>query len=189
MSKIFLTDFATKRHFDPTFAGTKITSMSPRAFQERLHKATPLARAPGYAPFCEHLFITNTTDARMGVHRITPANQHLLKSGYVARRESELPVLERWFDQADVTAEKAPILDLVLYSREKLIAEGEPVPADGQWGIVAILSSADTTEAPMSPITMMRNALGTDQGGSGWPLDRAAYAQSVEYWSRYATIK
>lgn len=189
MYGIFLTNFARKRHFDPSFAGTKILSMDDRAFEKAVNKARPLARLAGYAPFCEHHFVANMTDATMGVHEITPKNEHLLHSGYVARRESELPVLERWFSRKDVEPARAPYLDLVLYSRAKLIEEGEPVPANGDWGIVAILSSVDLAEAPMSPITMMRNALGKDQGGSGWPLRSDDYAKSVAYWSRYATVQ
>ena len=31
-------------------------------------------------------------------HDITPENAHLLRSGYAARREGEMAVLERWFE-------------------------------------------------------------------------------------------
>ena len=41
----------------------------------------------------------------------------------------------------------------------------------------------------MSPITMMRNALGIEEGGSGVPLDREKYAESVEFWTNNAMIK
>ena len=34
--------------------------------------------------------------------------------------------------------------------------------------------------------TMLRNALGVDEGGSGVPIDRAAYARSVEFWRTHA---
>jgi Protein of unknown function (DUF3228) len=37
-------------------------------------------------------------------------------------------------------------------------------------------------ETPMQPITMMRNALGKEEGGSGVPLDREKYIASVNYW-------
>jgi hypothetical protein len=36
------------------------------------------------------------------------------------------------------------------------------------------------------PITMMRNALGVDEGGSGVRIDREAYAKSVAFWERHA---
>jgi hypothetical protein len=41
----------------------------------------------------------------------------------------------------------------------------------------------------MQPITMMRNALGREQGGSGVPLDSDAYAKSVEFWSNHAIVR
>jgi hypothetical protein len=34
----------------------------------------------------------------------------------------------------------------------------------------------------MDPITLMRNALGQEEGGSGVPLDHQKYSESVKYW-------
>ena len=39
------------------------------------------------------------------------------------------------------------------------------------------------------PITMMRNSQGREEGGSGVPVDRAAYAASVAYWDAHAAIQ
>lgn len=36
---------------------------------------------------------------------------------------------------------------------------------------------------------MMRNALGKAEGGSGVPLDRAKYMESVKYWEKRAMVK
>ena len=38
----------------------------------------------------------------------------------------------------------------------------------------------------MTPITLMRNALGVEQGGSGVPLEREAYLRSVAFWETHA---
>jgi hypothetical protein len=46
--------------------------------------------------------------------------------------------------------------------------------------------TAEPIETPMAPVTMMRNALGVEEGGSGVPLDREAYRRSVEFWSAHA---
>jgi len=46
--------------------------------------------------------------------------------------------------------------------------------------------TAEPEETPMAPITMMRNALGVAEGGSGVPLDREAYRRSVEFWRSHA---
>ena len=45
------------------------------------------------------------------------------------------------------------------------------------------------SEIPMNPITMMRNALGKEEGGSGVPLDREKYLKSVEFWRKHALVK
>ena len=187
MSIVF-TGFAIGRHFNPEFAGTKIHSHTPDEFLSEI-AANPYSGywAPGYAPFCRHLFVPNFTDARMGVHEITPENRHLLQSDYVARRDGELPILTRWFNSADVEPAECSWLDIILYSAEQLKQEGSPL--DGAWGIVSILSAVSPDEAPMPPITAMRNALGKDEGGSGVSLDREYYMRAVEYWSQWATIK
>lgn len=41
----------------------------------------------------------------------------------------------------------------------------------------------------MDPITVMRNALGKDEGGSGVPLVREKYLESVKYWESHAIVK
>ena len=40
----------------------------------------------------------------------------------------------------------------------------------------------------MQPITIMRNSLGVAEGGSGVPLDKAAYEASVAFWSDRAAV-
>jgi hypothetical protein len=77
----------------------------------------------GYAPFCKHLFIENFTDAIGAYVQITPANEQFMKSGYEARRENELAILNRWIDRKQYeeasgkTVEKAKYLDIILYSK------------------------------------------------------------------------
>jgi hypothetical protein len=41
----------------------------------------------------------------------------------------------------------------------------------------------------MQPITMMRNALGRDQGGSGVALDQQQYEAAASYWDAHAAIQ
>ena len=72
----------------------------------------------------------------------------------------------------------------ILYSREQLAKEGEVIAAD--WGIVGCLYTEQPEDLPMAPITMMRNALGVAEGGSGVALDREAYARSVAFWDANA---
>ena len=93
----------------------------------------------------------------------------------------------------------AKYLDLILYSREQIIKEniamGKAVVAGADqeeetapWGIVSIKAQDVNYELPMTPITILRNALGKEQGGSGVELNREAYMESVNYWKDHATV-
>jgi hypothetical protein len=85
---------------------------------------------------------------------------------------------------------EAKFLDIILYSREQVLKELEALPSKGNpetipdvpWGIISIKAQDEGFETPMQPITMMRNALGRDEGGSGVPLDKEKYRQAVDYW-------
>lgn len=64
----------------------------------------------------------------------------------------------------------------------------EPRDETAPWGIVSIKVQDVDYELPMTPITAMRNALGKEEGGSGIPIDREAYMESVNYWKDHANI-
>ena len=147
----------------------------------------------GYAPFCKHIFVENFVGCSGSVLAVTEANERLLKTGYAARTDKELAVLSRWFPKDAVEAPPATFLDFILYSREQINVEnaamGEDSGSDAPWGIVSIKAQDADFELPMQPITMMRNALGADEGGSGVPLDAAKYRESVAYWKDHAPIQ
>ncbi|GFE52823.1 hypothetical protein BaOVIS_002270 [Babesia ovis] len=151
----------------------------------------------GYAPFCKHLFLENFTDMMSGYLPITSNNVHLLRSGYVARTKTELPVLSRWFPKSVVEKDlvKARYLDVILYSREQVIKEndarGEHTPGnnyDFDYYVISIKPQDVEHEIPMLPITMFRNTMITE-GGSGVPLDHATYLKSVAFWQDHAIIR
>jgi hypothetical protein len=177
----------------------------------------PSRLVDGYAPFCKHLFVINDfTDARVGVLPIIADNERHLRTRYEARTEWELPVLTRHFDRESLLLDAAgggskddekrrdddvfPVaryLDLILYSREQIEKEnsamgkapsGEETKETAPWGIVSIKAQDVDRELPMTPITIMRNALGKDQGGSGVMLTREAYMESVSYWKDHANV-
>lgn len=66
---------------------------------------------------------------------------------------------------------------------------GKSTDSNAPWGVVSVKAQDVDYELPMQPITMMRNALGKEEGGSGVPLDPAKYRESVEYWSTHAPIQ
>ena len=80
----------------------------------------------GYAPFCKHLFIKNDlTHFVTNCAVIDETNRPYLKSSYEARRENELPVLERYLDKNHVPVHKAAYLDIILYSKAQVQLEAE----------------------------------------------------------------
>lgn len=206
--KIIVTEFA-ERHFDPKFNGTKILNYTKEEFEKELeclshldehdeligeYKGTELGDIivhEGYAPFCKLIAIPNFTDAKVGSMPITLENYPYIRSGYLARRDFELPVFSRWLE-LPLGKPKAKWLILVLYSYDQLVKEAtetqKEVP-DCDYGIVAILGQSHPNEEPMKPETMLRNALGIEEGGSGVPLDREQYLKSVDFWSKNITVK
>lgn len=180
--RIVLTEFARPRLFPREPRPNTIQDIGPAEFERHLNEHAPYRVLEGYAPFCQLHVHRNWTTTRCLSVPITEANRHLLRSGYEARHSSELPVLVRWFE--GVTPPVAEYLVVILYSREQLAKEGAPI--DAEWGVVGCLYTSEPAEIPMAPITMMRNALGVAEGGSGVPLDRAAYLRAVEYWNTHA---
>lgn len=179
---IVLTPFARARLFPKDARRNSIQGCTPEQFEQRLNAQTPLKVLPGYAPFCRLHVHRNWTSTRCLTIAIDDDNRHLLRSGYEARTPAELPVLVRWFEGLE--APVADYLVVILYDRAQLAKEGEAIDAD--WGVVGCLYTQQPEEIPMAPITMLRNALGVDEGGSGVALDRDAYRRSVEYWEHHA---
>jgi hypothetical protein len=179
---IAMTDFARRRLFPGDGRRTAIQDCTAEAFVARLNAEAPVRVIPGYAPFCVLHAHRNWTTTRCSAITIDDGNRHLLRSAYEARTPSELPVLVRWFEELDPPV--AAYLVPILYDRAQLAKEGTPIDAD--WGVVGCLYTMEPDEIPMVPITMLRNALGVEEGGSGVPIDRAAYARAVEFWSRHA---
>jgi hypothetical protein len=178
------TSFAAGRHFDPTFSGTVIGSHTATEFNAALADAEIVeGETTGHV---RHVFVRNFTDALAGVARITPENEHLLRTRYHARRDNELPVLTRWFPAGTVEVTRCEWFHLVLYTAEQCEVEGLPI--QGEWGIVTVNSAVAPETSPLGPLAQMRNALGIEQGGNGNPLDDDEYARGVTYWSEWATV-
>ncbi|MCB1559953.1 MAG: DUF3228 family protein [Xanthomonadales bacterium] len=182
MKTITLTEFARARLFPRESRRNTIQDCSAEEFEARLNAEPPLKVLDGYAPFCKLHVHRNWTSTRCIAVPITDDNRHKLRSAYEARTRAELPVLVRWFEGVEPPV--ADYLLVILYSREQLAKEGTDI--DTEWGVVGCLYTVEPAEVPMAPITMMRNALGVDEGGSGVPLNADAYRRSVEFWNVHA---
>jgi uncharacterized protein DUF3228 len=189
-----VTKFA-ERQLASDFGGTRLTAEQMEACRSIAELVvTGGGGKPGYAPFCQTVSIM--ADMMPGVvlsslAELNEKNFWALRCTYEARREGELPVLVRFFQGLDRVPSHH--LNVILYSRAQLVEEaaarGESNAPDADWSIVAVNAEVDEKDSPIPPITMMRNALGAAEGGSGVALDRAAYLASVAYWSKYAQIR
>jgi hypothetical protein len=179
---IVLTEFARPRLFPREPRRNTIQNISAEQFERHLNEHAPLKVLDGYAPCCTLQVYRNWTSTRCLTVPITDANRHLLRSDYEARNSAELPVLVRWFEGIEPPI--ADYLVVILYDRAQLAKEGTPIDAD--WGIVGCMYTSEPDEIPMAPITMLRNALGVEEGGSGVAIDRDAYRRAVEYWRTHA---
>jgi hypothetical protein len=180
--RIVLTEFARARLFPREPRPNTIQDVTAAEFERHLNEHAPLKVLPGYAPFCSLHVHRNWTATRCLTIPITDDNRGALNSAYEARTREELPVLVRWFE--GIVPPVAEYLIVILYNQQQLARERAAIDAD--WGVVGCMYTATPEEIPMAPITMMRNALGVEEGGSGVPLDRAAYLRSVEYWNTHA---
>jgi hypothetical protein len=179
---IVLTEFARARLFPRSKRANTIRDCTPKQFEQHLNSEAPIQVLDGYAAFCKLQVHRNWTSTPCLTVPITEQNRHLLRSAYESRSPDELPVLVRWFEGA--VPPVANFLIAILYSREQLAREGTPITAD--WGVVGCMYTSEPEEIPMAPITMMRNALGVGEGGSGVVLEREAYRRSVDFWSVHA---
>jgi len=179
---IALSTFAKKRLF-PKNRLDKIQGVSAAEFERYINANRPLDTLDGYAPFCKLLVYKNWTDTRLMAVPISDANRDRLRSAYEARTHKELPVLTRWLE--GIEPGRADYLLVIVYNQQQMEQEGDKIAAD--WGVVGVLPTAEPKETPLNPITILRNALGVDEGGSGVAIDREAYQQAAEFWDKHAT--
>ncbi|MES1912974.1 MAG: hypothetical protein MHM6MM_005214 [Cercozoa sp. M6MM] len=203
-SHAIVMDSFALRQFGESSKKCQHIEMSPEEFEKRVNEyieangGLEACLKDGYAPFCKHVFVPNfVAGLKTGALAITEETQPFLRSDYVARRAEELPVLSRWFERADVAhlLPEATYLDVILYSREQIRKEQAALPdatateeQDAPWGIISIKAQHVDHELPMEPITVMRNALGREYGGSGVPIQEAAYRASVDFWKTHARV-
>ena len=203
--KELILDQFSFRSFDKTRTNNYI-NMGKEEFLKNvneLYKSESML-VDGYAPFCKHLFVPNFVKGLKSCHiEITPETEKLIISKYDSRQKNELPVLIRYIDLNSVDKTKIPdakYLDLILYSKEQILSEmGEmkfeekEIEAlkkkDFDWGIISIKPLNVDHEIPFVPMTIMRNALGKNEGGSGVPIDRKKYMDGVEFWSKNVELK
>ncbi len=203
--KSLILDRFAFRAFDKTRSSNYINMDK----QEFLNKVNELYKSEsmlvdGYAPFCKHLFVENFVKGLKSCHlEINKDTEKLIVSKYDSRQKNELPVLIRYIDLNSIDKDKiedAKYLDLILYSKEQIVSEMTEMKfeekeindiknKDFDWGIISIKPLNVNHELPFVPMTIMRNSLGKNEGGSGVSIDRKKYMEGVEFWSKNVELK
>lgn len=201
MNKIEYDPFVT-RQFSPGFSGTKVDLEIKedllRAINENYSYVLSDRFLDSDWPFCKYLVIPNQFGVKCAVREITLDIYPYIRTDYVSRTPDELPILTRFVQLPPGFPNKeANYIVLVLYSREQLEKEFKPKEEGEEfyfddsveWGIVSIMGTMEPKPDPLVPVTIMRNALGIEEGGNGEILNKKVYKESVEFWSKYILVK
>lgn len=155
----------------------------------------------GYAPFCKTFVMRNTTGMKYGLVKRNYILDPFIKSEYKKRRPNELSIVQQSLPLSVLRAFGSDRVDanyilVEMYTREQMvkeaIAEGKNATVDDYPADYYIFNAKPLMEKdeiiPAAPSTMLVNALGTEYGGSGQPLDREAYEKSVKFFSEYVYV-
>ena len=201
MNKIEYDPFVN-RQFSPGFSGTKVDLEIKDELLEVINDTYINGDSKQLLnsewQFCKYLVIKNDFDVKCAVREITLDIYPYIRTDYVQRTPEELAILSRFAQlPPGFKSQKANYIVLVLYSKRQLEKEFKP-KEEGQefyfdnsveWGIVSIMGTMEPKPDPLVPITIMRNALGIEEGGNGEILNKDSYNESVEFWSKYILVK
>jgi len=203
MKKIEYDPFVT-RQFSQNFSGTKVDPEMKDELLETINRY--IDQCLDYNsqlldsdwPFCKYLVIPNEFGVKCAVREITLDLYPYIRTDYVSRTPEELPILTRYVQlPPGFPNQDANYIVFVLYSKEQLQKEFKP-KEEGQefyfddsveWGVVSIMGTVLPYPDPLVPITIMRNALGVDEGGNGETLNKKVYNESVDFWKKYILVK
>jgi hypothetical protein len=171
------------------FVGTKVTESKLEKLRSMAEQKLNLGIdvSDGYADFCKIVTVRDMS-LKCPIAEITEENEHLLRTRYRQRSKDELGYLSRHFPKGSIKPTKSHHVSVILYTKAQLEKEGDDVTG-ADYDIICVNAEAEIIDAPMTPVTMVRNALGTEYGGSDHPVDKVKHEESVAYWSRYAMIE
>jgi hypothetical protein len=143
----------------------------------------------GYAPFCK-LITLIVPDINSTIAKITDDNKNLLVTKMTKRREGEEEYETTFFPEGTVDSLPAKHITVIVYSKEQMEKEAKEFEGEiltgADWDIVSVNSEPYEFTAPMSPITMIRNASG--KGGSGHQYTEDELKKSKDFWSKHALV-
>jgi len=178
-----------KRQTKPDFAGTKVTPAQLESIRKRAEQNIKRgASTQGSQPFIKYVTI-HEPSITVGYARVTPENEHLLKSRTTKRegREFEEAFEQRYFDKKDVKPMPSDHVLVVMFTREQLESE-KSNPTGADYDIISINAEGYGKSAPRTPETLMRNAKGPESGGSGEKYTPDMMTESKRFWENHAMV-
>ena len=215
MNKIEYDPFVL-RQFKSEFKGTNLNRTDKEALLKHInivYSESLIKLEDSQWDFCKYLIFKNTfNEIKSSVTKINLNIYPYIRSAYSSRTPDELPVLSRWVElPPGFELPIAEYIVIVLYSREQLLKEFmDKIPGskeilqpdfienkekyfyldnDVEYGIVSVMGTLLPEADPLVPITILRNALGTEEGGNGEKLDKELYKKSVEFWNTHILVK
>ena len=109
-----------------------------------------------------------------------------LSAKLIRRRSNEEPYIQIRALNGKYLATKS--VDLILYRRDVLLENNEQT-TNADWELISFNAiPIGINTMPMGPVTMMRNQLQL-KGGTKAHFNSADWAQSVNFWQRYAVLE
>jgi len=105
-----------------------------------------------------------------------------LSAKIVKRRENEEDYIQ--IRALNGTPLESSSVDLILY-RKDVLEETKENSTDADWELIAFMARPKELIMPMGPVTMMRNQL-QKKGGTKGEYSSVDWAESVDFWQRYA---
>lgn len=153
----------------------------------------------GSAPLIRNVFIPVRENWQVTNDFVPVAgNEDIVKFAYNERNREELAVLEvsidkeKYLERNGGIMPRAKFVHAECYMRQKQIDDADTPEKKHKYEsatqslfIISIRGLSECTPRPIAPITMLRNAAGPAFGGNGTPIDKAAYAKAVKFWSTY----
>ncbi len=194
-----------ERQFKKDFSGTKLPNNKRVDLLDLIRNKSINDLINSDNDFCKYLIVENNIeDIKQATLPITLDIYPFIRTDYFSRVETELPVLTRFVQlPPNFNLPKAKYLVFILYSRDQLLKEHETKIEDScpygdndfylnddvDYGLICVLGTELPEADPYVPITMMRNALGIEEGGNGVKLNKEQYLKSVEFWRNNILIK
>lgn len=209
-NKIQYTNF-TLRYFKKDFVGTNLSHINQDELLEFINSNyndiypvdlddNDIELLDSLYDFCKYLVIPldNEYKINCSVKRIEQSDYQFIKSDYSSRTETELDVISRRLEIPKIFSQpKSKYLVVILYTKEQLLKEHDSTDKnikfelnnDCEYGIVSLMGTIEPYPDSITPITMMRNALGKKYGGNGVKINFDEYNKSVNFWKYHILIK